>query len=85
MMTICWEGHRFEYLQDQTTCNEPGCGETSQHMPRRFGPGEKEAMKARYEDNRPIRHAAEVRASYSRGYGDGFEAGILAEEKRVKR
>ena len=84
MLTICWEGHRFEYLQDQTVCNEPGCGETSQHRPRRFGTGERETLNEKIKAAQSVMNEGQKTAIYSRGYAEGFEAGILAEEKRIK-
>ena len=84
MQTICHNGHRFEYLQDETTCKEKRCGETSQHMPRRFGPGEREEIEARLKAPNPIRDERQRQATYSHGYSDGFEAGILAKERSLE-
>ncbi len=84
METICWDGHAMDYLQGQTTCKISGCGENSQHMPRRFNPGEREEMIARAKAPNPTRDAR-LREHESRdNYAKGFEKGILAERKRVK-
>ena len=83
MMTICWDGHKFEYLQDQTTCNTKGCGEYPQFRPRRFAPGEREKLEE-------ILKGAETKRlnnydlGYDKGFMEGFEKGMLAEEARVK-
>ncbi len=82
MITICHNGHKFEYLQDETTCREKGCGESSQHMPRRFGPGEREALDKQIEAGIETQRLYQPKLNYSRGYADGFAAGILAEDKR---
>ncbi len=85
MITICHNGHRFEYLQDEINCKEKGCGETSQHMPRRFGPGERELYDKQVEAAMETQRRIQPQLSYNKGYADGFEAGILAEEKRVDK
>ena len=80
MMTICWNGHKFEYLQDQVICDQ--CGEYGQHSGvRRFAPGEKEAINNMLKEAQE-RHLPEVR--YRQGYQDGFIAGVAAEELRNK-
>ena len=80
METICWNGHPFEYLQDQTTCGE--CGEYGQHGDvRRFAPGEAEEIAQRLE---AVQAKYQVDFAYKRGYSKGFEAGILAERARKK-
>lgn len=80
MFTICWNNHEFEYLQDQTTC--PKCGEYGQHQQtRRFALGELEEIKKRMQDAFDRNKEG---FAYSRGYQEGFEAGMLAERKRVE-
>ncbi len=82
MITICHNGHRFEYLQDETTCREKKCGETSQHRPKRFGPGEREVLNRTIEAAMETQRLNQPKVEYERGYANGFEAGILAEDKR---
>ena len=75
-ITICWNGPRFEYLQDQTTC--PTCGETGQQQPRRFNPGEREALLNRMKPSDDFKQGEE--RGYSKGYQQGFFAGVVAKE-----
>ena len=81
MITICWDGHRFEYLQDQVTCTE--CGEYPQFMDRRYAPGERERLH-KILDDAGERHRNDYEGGYKRGFMEGFEKGILAEEARVE-
>lgn len=81
MITICWEGHKFEYLQDQVEC--PECGETPQFMSKRFAPGDRERLKA-ISDQVKEDHKNDYDGGYKKGFMDGFEKGILAEEARVE-
>lgn len=80
MITICWDGHKFEYLQDQVEC--PQCGERPQFDERRFAPGEREKLQ-KISDEAKERNKQDFGAGYKRGYMEGFEKGILAEEERA--
>ena len=79
MITICWDGHRFEYLQDQIQC--PECGEYPQFMERKYKPGERERLQKIVEERRE-EQKNDYDGGYKRGFMEGFEKGILAEEKR---
>ena len=81
MFTICWNNHEFEYLIDQTTCPSTGCGEFSQHLGvKRYTTREKEAIAKMVQETKE----RFPEYSYQRGFQEGFEKGIQAEQVRVK-
>ena len=81
MRTICWNGHEFEYLQDQTTC--PICGEYGQHdRRRRFAPGEKEEIDKRLREAQE-RNLVDPQYNYDKGYREGSGARVEASRNLV--
>jgi len=82
MITICWNNHQFEDLQDQTSC--PRCGEFGQHSYIRRFP----SLQAQQQFNKSVKEIQQINLdspqyNYDRGYRDGFEAGVIAQKKVI--
>ena len=53
-------------------------------MPKRFGPGEREALNKTIDAAMETQKRMQPQMNYSRGYADGFEDGILAKERSLE-
>ncbi len=53
-------------------------------MPKRFGPGEREALNKTIDAAMEVQILRQPKVTYERGYANGFEAGILAKERSLE-